>query len=696
MRRLGYAATVAVLALAAASSHAQSSPGDAVVVTATRLPEPTGEIPADITTIAGDELRQRQATNLATALDLTAGVAAPAGGDAGPSSAVPSFWGLHEFDAFLLVVDGVPWGGAFNPAIPALDFNNVERIDVLKGSAPAVYGATSFVGVVHLVHYPAGAAADEVQASYGSYGSWRAATSFVLPARGGYRQSLALDGEQLGFADARESVSDRHVLYRGAGALGPGTFRVDADVSLVHDLPPSPILRTGAALTTLTPIDANYNPANARIDENRYHADLGYTLPTRLGKWETIVSFANSSTRDIRGFLRPELIDDGSDNADTQDQHRMILDGYFNTHVTREFASHVHLDFGADLLFGLGSQRSSNGACFVPLSGRVLAPPTTSVPVDEINTIRDLRRFGGEYAEFGWHPHTDWVVTAGLRLNETYEDKTSGHRDVVDPTADEHARASGNQRRFSGSAGVSYRAWHAGDGEAVLYADYRNAFKPAAIDFGPDYTPALLNPETAQSYEVGLKGASPGGALRYQLEAFLLDFSNLVVAETSSTGAPVLRNAGGERLQGIEIDVRYRLAADFSLASTIAYHDARFTEFVLDEGGSPVDVSGNRLTLAPQLLASAGLIYSPPRGFYGNIVASYVGRRYLDEKNEAPTAPYVTLNAAFGYNFGRYEVSVAGTNLSNRRSPVTPSEFGESSYYLLSARAIFMQLKRAL
>jgi hypothetical protein len=50
--------------------------------------------------------------------------------------------GLHEFDAFLLIVDQVPWGGAFNPAISTLDLTDVERIEVLKGSAPVMYGAT--------------------------------------------------------------------------------------------------------------------------------------------------------------------------------------------------------------------------------------------------------------------------------------------------------------------------------------------------------------------------------------------------------------------------------------------------------------------------------------------------------------------------------------------------------------------------
>src|SRR4051794_3836444 len=153
-RRTAIATVTGVIALAS-PAYAQTDI-ETVQVTATRLPESVGDVPADVSIISGDELRDRQAHDLSTALALTAGVEAPEGGDAGPSSAVPSFWGLHEFDAFLLVVDGVPWGGAFNPGIPALDFNDVQRIEVLKGSAPVVFGATSFVGVVQVLHYPAG------------------------------------------------------------------------------------------------------------------------------------------------------------------------------------------------------------------------------------------------------------------------------------------------------------------------------------------------------------------------------------------------------------------------------------------------------------------------------------------------------------------------------------------------------------
>jgi outer membrane receptor protein involved in Fe transport len=107
-----------------------------VQVTTSKIPVPLRDTAASITVVSGDELRARGADDLRTALAQVSGVAIGTGGDAGPASSVPSLWGLREFDAFLLVVDGVPAGGAFTPALASLDLANVERIEVLKGGAP--------------------------------------------------------------------------------------------------------------------------------------------------------------------------------------------------------------------------------------------------------------------------------------------------------------------------------------------------------------------------------------------------------------------------------------------------------------------------------------------------------------------------------------------------------------------------------
>ncbi len=683
------AATLLLAALVAGAAARASEPVELgpVEVTATRTPEPADRVPAYITVISGEDLRARHVVDLRGALAGVAGVEAPAGGDAGPASAVPAFWGLHEFDAFLLVVDGVPLGGAFNPAIPDLDLTDVERIEVLKGSAPVVYGATAFVGVIQVIHYPAGKAANRVSAGFGGDSSWRADASLALPAVAGFSQSLALDARRDGFADSRQHVRAFQALYRAAGALAGGTLRLDLDATLLRSVPPSPVPRVGAALTTLTPLDANYNPADARLDEDHTHAVLGYAHPTPLGLWETTLSLAYSHIDDVRGFLRSDLV-----NADSQIQGRDVHDEYADTHINSALGRGVSLTWGADLLYGRATQASRNGGYFPALDGSAPLPRAADLHVDEINGLYDRRLFAGQYGQIDFKPAPGWDINGGLRLNETYERKRSTHIDGFDPTANTFDERTRSVTRLSGMAGVSYRAWVSGEDELVFYGDYRNTFKPAAVDFGPDNTPDILRPETAQSYELGVKGRLAGGRLDYEAGAFLMDFGNLVVATTDETGAPILQNAGGERLKGVEAEGHWRLATDLTLSAAASWHDARFTHYVASEGGANIDVSGRRLTLAPPWLASLGLVYSPPTGPFGSATLNYVGRRWLDLANTAPAGGYATVDASVGYRWRRYSLSVSAANLGDQRPPVTASEFGDQSFYRLAGRRVFVDL----
>jgi iron complex outermembrane receptor protein len=675
---------------AAADAAPEASALQEITITATRIPEPVDRVPASVSTVGGTELRTRDSWDMASALSLVPGVEAPAGGDAGPSSSVPAFWGLHEFDAFLLVMDQVPWGGAFNPAITTLNLNDVERVEVLKGAAPVMYGATSFVGVVHVLHYPAGEASDDASVALGTYGSARGAAAFSLPQLGDYRQSFAADGENLGFADAREKISDGRLLYRGALDLGTGELRVDANVSIVHDVPPSPVIREGSALTTLTPINANFNPSDAALDEAKYQLALAYSRPTDWGTWETLASVSRSHVDDVRAFLHPDL----SGAADTQNQNRSISDDYFDTHLANELGA-VSLVLGADLLYGYGRQVTLNGnsAYTVPLDGSVVPPPTTQLPVNEVGFVADKRVFAGQYAQLDWKPDGRWDLLVGVRLNEADENKLSSDyttppfTNIITYAQESDSR---NITRPTETAGVSYRAWSEGKDELVTYADFRNAFKPSALDFGPDYQPAVLLPETAKSYEVGLKGAAADGRLAWQAEAFRLDFSNLVVATESG----FLTNAAGERLQGVELETRYSFSRDLTVAANYTYHDAYFTQYQFFDidTGDYVNVAGNELPLSPHQLASAGVLFQPPQGLNGSLVLNYVGRRYLDEENIAPVGGYTRIDATLGYRFGHYEVDLEGTNLSNQRPPVSASEFGSESFYLLNARMLWLRL----
>ena len=125
-----FAISLLILAAGTASLADTGTPGagpsEFVEVTATRVPEPPIAVPTAITVISGDELRARGATTLRDALLFVGGVDISPGRGSGPLSAVLELWGLREIDAFLLVVDGVPWGGAYNPDVVTLALADVD------------------------------------------------------------------------------------------------------------------------------------------------------------------------------------------------------------------------------------------------------------------------------------------------------------------------------------------------------------------------------------------------------------------------------------------------------------------------------------------------------------------------------------------------------------------------------------------
>jgi outer membrane receptor protein involved in Fe transport len=96
--------------------------------------------------------------------------------------------------------------------------------------------------------------------------------------------------------------------------------------------------------------------------------------------------------------------------------------------------------------------------------------------------------------------------------------------------------------------------------------------------------------------------------------------------------------------------------------------------------------------MSPRVLAAAGLLYTPSQGLNATLVATYAGHRWLNEENTAPASGYVTLDATLGYRLGRYGITLEGTNLTNQRPPVSASEFGSQSFYLLPARMLWVRL----
>lgn len=680
-----------ILSAAAACSASSAARGtEAIIVTATRTPEPELTTPVADTVITGEDARARGATDLRGALTPAAGVEVLPGSDSGPAGSVVAMQGLTEMDAYLLVVDGVPWGGAFNPATATLDLIDFERIEVIRGAAPVTFGATSFVGVIHVIRAEAGKQATRGLIQGGTRRSGRASFATSLPGTS-FRQSILGSVERRGFSQNRSNFERGHLLYRAATDLGAGTLRLDLEGILLNQDPYSPHPREGSGLSDRFPRDANVNPRDAAADQDRLQANLGYE--TKLGAlgWSTTLSAARTWGRNVRGFLREEFDDTaGETNADGYRQRVALTELYADTHLSGAMGA-VDWIAGADWLYGRGLQRSKNFEYAVFPDGSN-APDTHDLPIDESTVLTDRRNFAGLYVQAVARPTSSLTLLGGIRLNRTSERRCGGEEEGDErPSADECQKR--RKTRLAGSIGASYALWRGGRDGLVAFADYRNTYKPAAIDFGPEAEADILKPETASSWEAGLKADALGGRLHAEASYFDTRFRNLVIRENID-GLPGLANAGRERFRGFEAEVQWSPTATLHLGASYAHHLAKFTDYArLRPNGSIQQLAGKRLELSPKDVASAFFAFAPERGPQASATLRYVGSRYLNKGNSVKAGSYATLDGRLGWKFsGRWGMFLEGENLTDRRDPVTESEIGDAQFYRLPGRRLWATL----
>ncbi|MFN2473237.1 MAG: TonB-dependent receptor [Sphingomicrobium sp.] len=665
-----------------------------LIVTATRVPVSAQTIPQSETIISWQSLRDRGAVDLRSALAPAAGVEALPSGDSGPAGAVLALHGLAEMDAYLLVVDGVPAGGAFNPATASFDPIDLDRIEIVRGAAPVTFGATSFVGVVHAIHAAAGTQATRGWAEVGTRRSGRLAFATRLFS-GGIGQSLLASAETRDDAQNRAGFRRAHLLYRAAAPLAGGRVHLDLDGILLDQTPNSPHPLEDGELSDRFPTNANVNPSDARQDQRRGQINLGFDRALGALEWSTTASFARTIYHNTRGFLRDEFAEEGvTVNADGYRQRVATSDLYLDSHVG---AKGRLLDWvvGADWLHGAGEQRSANFEYPVLPDGSN-APSSFSRTTDESTRVEDRRSFSGIYAEAVLKPTTALTLLGGIRLNRTVEHRCASEGEGTS-LGDEEDCGRLARTRLAGSIGASFAVRRHGRDGITAFANYRDTYKPAAIDFGPEAEGDILRPETAHGWEAGIRGSAGDGRLTVEASVFSTRFANLVIRENVG-GLPALANAGSERLRGFEIEGHWQLTPAASVDASFAHHLARFTDYELQgEDGDIDQLAGNRLALSPKNVASAIVTLASAVGPQASATLRYVGPRFLDKENEARAGAYATIDARIGWRFGSgLGLYVRGENLTDRRDPISESELGDAQFYRLPSRRILASLEIAL
>ncbi|MGB5332098.1 MAG: TonB-dependent receptor [Woeseiaceae bacterium] len=151
MRLSKVIAMAALLSASALSLAADISPGETLIVTATRTPIPLSDATVPVTVITREDIELSLASDLSELLRFEAGI--DIGRNGGPGQATSIFLRGTESNHTLVLIDGVRMnpstiGGA---AIQNIAPEVIERIEIVKGARSALFGTDAIGGVINII-----------------------------------------------------------------------------------------------------------------------------------------------------------------------------------------------------------------------------------------------------------------------------------------------------------------------------------------------------------------------------------------------------------------------------------------------------------------------------------------------------------------------------------------------------------------
>ena len=124
-----------------------------------------------------------------------------------------------------------------------------------------------------------------------------------------------------------------------------------------------------------------------------------------------------------------------------------------------------------------------------------------------------------------------------------------------------------------------------------VYASWNRGFQSGTYNSNSagGYSPLVnpvLKPENIDAYEIGFKSELLDRKVRFNMAAFLYNYTNLQ-QQTYDNNVLVSLNAGAARTKGVDLELRYQPSNNFSIGFSAAYLDARYTDYANAPGFSP-------------------------------------------------------------------------------------------------------------
>lgn len=675
-----------------------------IVVTAQRRSESSQKVPITVETVTQQNL---QASGVLNAAALSAAV---------PSvviqqtyaGATPFIRGVGSVNTGFTAeqpvatyIDGVYLP---NAASGVFAFNNIDRVEVLKGPQGTLFGRNAVGGLINIVTKdPSFTPRFEGSVGYSSYDTVDASGY----ASNGFDDQVAADfsalyhdqmqgwgrnlvtGDSL-FKDKEYSLASKLVW------LPSGSTRVtlrglydntNTDQGAAFGVYP------GSRGTDGTPYYGEYTIANARDPSalsSQENVGLKIQQDARLVQFVSITGYnhTESNVHAVQNGIPGAPItgqsafnQHNSGSSDTYTQELQLLsqqDAPFQW-IVGAFYMHDHFTLDADVF----------PTC---VAGICAGSPTPIHSVGD-QTLRSYATFG----EGTFNLPASTRLTLGLRETKDDKDESKAYRTPIPGYSSSVAvlpgpNAFGQSGAAPATASFSKLTWR-----AVLAHDFtpsimgylsgNRGFKAGAYN-PTSFTNPIAQPEVLDALELGLKSEWYDHRLRLNLAAFAYDYTNIQLrtgAPPAPPGQTILYNAAGAHEYGLDADLVFRPTNLLTINASTSLLDAKFSSFpggactfpriiggaILGGATSiPCSLKGYRLPLAPKVTANVGMSYrlpAPVGDFIANVNDAYNGGFFWGVDNRLAQASYHLISASLSWNApdNHTQLQVYAHNLGN-------------------------------
>ena len=553
---------------ASVSSQIRPLELDGFIITGTPVPRTAGLVASHVSVLEGSDLRERGVTRVVDALAEVPGLVVVQNGSYG--STASTFFRGAESDHVKVLVDGVEMnqaGGAFD--LSGLVVADVERIEVVRGPASALYGSDAVAGVIHVITQRGGGPLRAaISSSVGSYGR----TSLGADVRGGT--------DRVGFSAHATREASEGIL----------AFNNDFE-SLVF---------SGKVLAR--PDDATRLDFSGRYGDRTFHFPTdgsgnvvdrnAFTFGEELGLGVEVGRMFGDRV-ELVATLRTFRWDGGSDDRPDNPADTLGFFGYMSDDSFKRTTGDARLNV-------------------VPWRGSVLSVGAEWEEVTQESRSESFSQWGGSTGEesYGrWNrAYYGHIVTEG-----------GGMATNLGLRYDENEQY-GDFMTFQ--AGVSYTAPSSG---TILRASLGKGLKEptfyetASSGFSvgnPD-----LDPERSRVWDVGVEQPwGPSGVVT-SLTWFNQDLKDLIqyTAMSPNPGDPNYFNVAEARARGLEATVMAPVGA-LTLTGAYTYLDSEVIDAGFDDGEGATFVEGATLIRRPKHQANLQATYPLGSVFFNGAV----------------------------------------------------------------------------